>query len=287
MLGMAGRRSAPSTTMALTNASLASLEDALSRSRPEAVLRAVSDAFGRRAAILCGMQRAGTVLCHMAASLGLELDVLFVDTGVLHRETIATRDKLAAAHPTLRVRTLWPAATFEEQVDRVGVLYLTKEGQERCCELRKTDPLRRVRGQYDVLFGALRRDEGGKRAGVRFVELDRELAVLRVHPLAGTTRADLDAYVAAKAGTEMPVVINPLHRWGFATIGCVPCTTPVRPDEEERAGRWRHLTDVAYCGINPTDREAFDSPMTDAEEGRIERGLERFAECLAAEEAAP
>jgi phosphoadenosine phosphosulfate reductase len=41
---------------------------------------------------------------------------------------------------------------------------------------------------------------------------------------------------------------------GFSTIGCFPCTTPVRPDEPERAGRWRHLADVAYCGINPIDR---------------------------------
>jgi phosphoadenosine phosphosulfate reductase len=41
---------------------------------------------------------------------------------------------------------------------------------------------------------------------------------------------------------------------GFPTIGCFPCTTPVLPGEPERAGRWRHLAGVEYCGINPTDR---------------------------------
>jgi phosphoadenosine phosphosulfate reductase len=41
---------------------------------------------------------------------------------------------------------------------------------------------------------------------------------------------------------------------GFPTIGCFPCTTPVLPGEPERAGRWRHLAGVDYCGINPTDR---------------------------------
>jgi len=50
------------------------------------------------------------------------------------------------------------------------------------------------------------------------------------------------------------VAMNPLHAMGFPTIGCFPCTTPVRPDEPERAGRWRHLAGVDYCGINPTDR---------------------------------
>jgi phosphoadenosine phosphosulfate reductase len=45
---------------------------------------------------------------------------------------------------------------------------------------------------------------------------------------------------------------------GFLTIGCFPCTTPVRDDEPERAGRWRHLAGVDYCGINPTDRANVD-----------------------------
>jgi phosphoadenosine phosphosulfate reductase len=73
---------------------------------------------------------------------------------------------------------------------------------------------------------------------------------LRIHPFAGLSREALDAYVA-----EHPdVVVNPLHSMGFPTIGCFPCTTPVLPDEPERAGRWRHLASVQYCGINPVDR---------------------------------
>jgi phosphoadenosine phosphosulfate reductase len=43
---------------------------------------------------------------------------------------------------------------------------------------------------------------------------------------------------------------------GYPTIGCFTCTTPVLPNEPERAGRWRHLASVEYCGINPTDRDA-------------------------------
>ena len=78
------------------------------------------------------------------------------------------------------------------------------------------------------------------------------MGALRIHPFAGLDRAALDAYVAGHAD----VVVNPLHVMGFPTIGCFPCTTPVRPDEPERAGRWRHLAGVEYCGINPTDRAA-------------------------------
>ncbi|MFT3773767.1 MAG: phosphoadenosine phosphosulfate reductase family protein [Minicystis sp.] len=130
------------------------------------------------------------------------------------------------------------------------MLYLSREGQERCCELRKTAPLLGVRGRYSALVGALRRDEGGARSVVRPFGLDPAMNALRIHPFANLARADLDAYLAA----HPDVVQNPLHSMGFPTIGCFPCTTPVIPDEPERAGRWRHLASVQYCGINPIDR---------------------------------
>lgn len=244
--------------MIVSRADIEALDKKLEGLSPAEVLRLATDALGPRVAILSSMQRAGTVLCHMANALGRAepIDVVFVDTGVLHRETLDTRDALAASSPHLNVRTLHPAETFAEQTRARGVLYLTKDGQETCCDLRKSKPLESVRGAYDVLVSALRRAEGGKRGKVPLVAYDPEMRALRLHPLANASDADLDAYEAAHAAGPSPVVKNPLHGWGFPTIGCFPCTTPVREDEDARAGRWRHLADVAYCGINPTDRAA-------------------------------
>ena len=184
----------------------------------------------------------------------MRFDVVFVDTGVLHQETLGTRDRLASSHGHLRIVTLSPARTFAEQTRDEGLLYLSKEGQERCCELRKSEPLASVKGQYDVLVGALRRGEGGLRDAVEVLALDPQMGALRVHPFAHFSNDALELYLRENAQG----VLNPLHTMGFPTIGCFPCTTPVRPNEAERAGRWRHLADVAYCGINPTDvrREA-------------------------------
>ena len=198
--------------MLLRRSDLAPTNDALAKLTPLEILRLVWEAFGDRAAILSSMQRAGTILCHMADRARLGMDVVFVDTGVLHPETLATRDELAATHPHLRVKTLAPLRSFLEQTRAVGLLYLDKEGQERCCDLRKSEPLRAVRGQYDVLVGALRREEGGRRSLVGCVEIDDDLGLLRVHPLAFTTRAELDRYRETHDG----VVINPLHHLGFA-----------------------------------------------------------------------
>ena len=238
--------------MRITVAHLDALNLRFEGAEPLTLLRFVHETFGERAAILSSMQRAGAVVCHLADRAGLAFDVVFVDTGVLHAETLATRDALAATHPRLRVVTLRPERTFVEQTAAEGLLYLSKEGQERCCELRKSDPLRSIRGRYDALIGALRRDEGGARAHTPPFGLDAEINALRVHPLAAMPRESLDRYLA----DHPDVVLNPLHLMGFPTIGCFPCTTPVRPDEPERAGRWRHLAGVEYCGINPGDRAA-------------------------------
>ena len=236
--------------MRITAADLDALERRFEGAEPLDILRFAQATFGERAAILSSMQRAGAVVCHLADRAGLAFDVVFVDTGVLHAETLATRDALAASHRRLHVVTLHPERTVAEQTAEEGLLYLGKEGQERCCDLRKSAPLRAIRGRYAALISALRRDEGSARAGVRTFGLDPEMNALRVHPLAAMPRDALDRYLA----DHPDVTMNPLHSMGFPTIGCFTCTTPVRPDEPERAGRWRHLAGVEYCGINPVDR---------------------------------
>jgi phosphoadenosine phosphosulfate reductase len=236
--------------MRVTDQDLSPLNDRFREATPLAVLRFVQEAFDERAAILCSMQSNGTALCHLADRAGLRFDVVFVDTGVLHAETLATRDALAASHPNLRVVTLRPDRTFAEQTRELGVLYLSKEGQERCCELRKSAPLHAVRGRYDVLVTPLRRLEGGARRVVLPFGLDPPMNALRVNPFAWLGPGGLEGYL----GEHPDVVINPLHEMGFPSIGCFPCTTPVLPNEPERAGRWRHLAEVQYCGINPVDR---------------------------------
>lgn len=235
--------------MRVTERMLQPLNERFQSATPLEILRFVRASFGERAALLSSMQRAGAALCHLADRAGLGFDVLFVDTGVLHTETLRTRDAVAASCPNLRVLTLAPERTMAEQIAAEGVLYLSREGQERCCDLRKTAPLLGVRGRYDALVAALRREEGGSRGDLRPFGLDPAMNVIRVHPFAGLSRDDLDAYLAA----HPDVVVNPLHAMGFPTIGCFPCTTPVIADEPERAGRWRHLASVQYCGINPTD----------------------------------
>src|SRR5262245_57676689 len=101
--------------MRITETDLATLNELFRTRSAVDVLRFAKEAFGERVAILSSMQRAGTALCHMADRAGLDFDVLFVDTGVLHTETLRTRDELALTHRHLRVVTLTPERTFAQQ----------------------------------------------------------------------------------------------------------------------------------------------------------------------------
>ena len=139
-----------------TQADLVELNKAFEDRSPADLLRWTKDIFGKRVAALTAMQKAGSVICHMISSMKINMNVLFVDTGVNFPETLETQHRLAQAYG-LKIMTLHPEKTMEQQTREYGVLYLTPEGQKHCCEMRKTEPLLATRGDYDCLIGSLRR----------------------------------------------------------------------------------------------------------------------------------
>ncbi|MBA4030634.1 MAG: phosphoadenylyl-sulfate reductase [Planctomyces sp.] len=254
----------------LSQADLTELNRTFEERSPTELLHWATEMFGPRAAAISAMQMAGSVLCHMISAQKLALPVLFVDTGVNFQETLETRDRIATEYG-VEIRTLKPDLSMDEQTKQLGVLYLTPDGQERCCHLRKTLPLAKTRGQYDCLVSSLRRAEGGKRDNVPILSVDPPMNSLRLNPLANLQDDQMDAYIATHR-----VIINPLHYQGYSTISCNRCTTPVLPNEPKRAGRWRHLGPWAmYCGINATDVDGGISPSIDLGQEVVDRILGR------------
>lgn len=251
----------------LSNADLLELNRRLDDHTPQDLLLWARDVFGSRLAGLSALQESGTVVCHMLHTLKIDIPVLFVDTGVNFQETLDTRERVRNEYG-LNVVSLHPELTMAEQTAKYGVLYLTHEGQEQCCQMRKNDPLARTKGQYDAMIGSLRRAEGGRRDACQILSVDVPMNLVRINPLANMTDDQLHAYIK-----EHNVIVNPLHAQGFTTIGCNRCTTPVLPHEQKRAGRWRHLGSWApqYCGINPSDRDPSKSPAIDLPPKLIDR----------------
>jgi phosphoadenosine phosphosulfate reductase len=121
---------------------------------------------------------------------------------------------------------------------------LFERDPDLCCSLRKVRPLAETLSGFVAWGSGIRRDESSSRAGTRIVDWDAQREMIKVNPLAAWNQDDVDAYVA-----QHQVPINPLVELGFASIGCAPCTRPVAPGEDPRAGRWagRNKTE---CGIH-------------------------------------
>jgi len=259
----------------LSQADLIDLNRTFEERTPQELLQWAKTTFGDRVAALSSMQKSGSAICHMMQTIPVDLSVLFVDTGVLFPETLETRDRIAQNYG-LNIRTLAPVKTMQEQTEELGVLYLTAEGQKQCCDLRKSEPLNAVAGEYDALVSSLRRSDGGARGSCPILATDTNLNCLRVNPLVNFTDEQLASYI-----TENEVITNPLHDQGYATIGCNRCTTPVLPQEPKRAGRWRHLGQWAvYCGINPTDLDPERSPAVEFSQELIDRILNRTTDYM-------
>jgi phosphoadenosine phosphosulfate reductase len=204
------------------------------------VLRWAGDTFGDQFAITSSM--ADGLLAHIASDAVPGVHVIFLDTGYHFAETIGTRDWITGVLPITLVNVT-PQLSVAEQDAQYGAK-LHDRDPDLCCSLRKVRPLAEALAGYLAWGSGIRRDESPTRAGTRLVDWDARREMVKVNPLAAWTQDDVDAYVA-----EHGVPVNPLFQLGYGSIGCAPCTRPVAPGEDPRAGRWagRGKTE---CGLH-------------------------------------
>ena len=78
------------------------------------------------------------------------------------------------------------------------------------------------------------------------IEQDATFGLVKVNPLAHWSGDQVWSLLG-----EEGVPTNPLHARGFRSIGCEPCTRPIRPGQHEREGRWWwEDTDKKECGLH-------------------------------------
>jgi len=184
----------------------------------------------------------GCALVDMIARHRLPVDMFTLDTGLLFPETYALWHRLQERYGVV-IRALRPALTVAQQAAVFGER-LWERDPDRCCALRKVEPLRAALRGAQAWVTSIRRDQTADRSTAHVLEWDERFALVKVNPLAHWTSADVRAYVRAH---DVPT--NPLHERGYPSIGCLPCTTPVAAGESDRAGRWRGK-EKTECGLH-------------------------------------
>ncbi len=214
---------------------------ALEAASAEDVIRWACDTFGETLCMSCSWQKQSSVLVHMMSRLGIEMAVIELDTHLFFRESYETRERLVERYNLKLIQpTVLPIASqhAEEGVN------LWESDPDRCCHLRKVEPLQRALGPFNAWISGIRRDQSPSRANTQKATWSEDYQVWKVHPLADWSERQVWKYIV-----EHDIPYNPLHDAGYRSIGCIPCTRPTRRDEEERAGRWAG-SDKLECGIH-------------------------------------
>jgi phosphoadenosine phosphosulfate reductase len=137
----------------------------------------------------------------------------------------------------------------QEMVRRHGLnlFYNSVDLRKLCCAVRKVEPLNRALKGLDAWMTGLRREQAVTRAAVRKIELDRDHDnVVKINPLADWSYEEVWHYIR-----RHNVPYNQLHKQGYPSIGCAPCTRAVKPGEDARAGRWWwENPDTRECGLH-------------------------------------
>jgi len=199
------------------------------------------DEFGADLCLTCSWQKQSSVLVHMISELGLEVPVIELDTQLFFRETYETRGRLIERYGLELIRP--EVLTVAEQHRQEGP-NLWERDPDRCCHIRKVEPLERALEPFAAWISGIRREQSLTRADAQRAEWSERYGVWKIQPLVDWNAKRVDAYIHVN---EIPY--NPLHDVGYPSIGCMPCTRPVVKDEDERAGRWGD-SDKIECGIH-------------------------------------
>jgi len=188
------------------------------------------------------------LLTHAAAQAGVAIDIVTLYTGRLFPETYDAWAETERRYG-IRIKAFLPdSATLEPLLSRIGVNGFREsvENRHACCHARKVAPLGRALAGAEGWISGLRASQSNIRADIRFVATDPDRGLVRFHPLFDWTRAQV-----VDAVRDQDIPYNALEDKGFLSIGCQPCTRPVLPGEDERAGRWWWERDSAReCGLH-------------------------------------
>jgi len=205
-----------------------------------------------RIALVSSFGAESVVLLHMVSLINPSLPVLFIDTQMLFDETLAYQIDVARQLGLSEVRRIRPNPVDVSDKDPNGAL--NQLSKDACCALRKTEPLQQALGEFDTWITGRKRFQSGTRAALEFFENDGDRRI-KVNPLAHWQPKDLQTYIEAH---QLPK--HPLLAKGFASIGCAPCTSPVKDGEDARAGRWRD-SNKTECGIHFVNGAAQYQPL--------------------------
>lgn len=186
---------------------------------------ALSTAFGQE----------GQVLTDIIFKNNYPITVFTLDTGRLFEETYQVMDATQRKYKKRIISYVPDTCALENLIHSDGALgfYESIEKRKACCATRKIEPLKRALKDKDLWITGLRAAQSEYRASVSMFQYDTDFEILKFNPLVHWDIEQVETYLVTH---QVPQ--NPLHKKGYPSIGCAPCTRAVHPGQGIRSGRW-------------------------------------------------
>ena len=209
---------------------------------PQQVLAWAFRTFGSGVAISSAFGAEGMVLIDMASGVRQDFRLFTIDTEFLFPETYSLMDRIEEKYG-ISIERVYSELSPEAQERTQGAALWTRD-PDRCCNLRKVEPLRRKLSDLNAWITSIRRDQTSARSGARRIEWDAKFGLVKINPIVDWTSKQVWRYIH-----EHDVPYNQLHTQDYPSIGCTHCTRAVRPGEDPRAGRWPGFSKTE-CGLH-------------------------------------
>lgn len=206
---------------------------------------ALRDPDAGELALVSSFGAESVVLLHMVSVAKRDTPVIFLDTELLFAETLVYQQEVSERLGLTDVRVIRANEADLARTDPDRTLH--QRDTDACCTLRKTVPLQRALKPFDGWITGRKRFHGNGREALEFFEVEPGTGRLKVNPLAHWRPEDVQTYMEENRLPRHPLVAK-----GYPSIGCMPCTSPVKEGEDIRAGRWRG-EDKSECGIHFVD----------------------------------
>lgn len=194
------------------------------------------------------------VITALIAKNDLPITIFTLDTGRLFQETYDVFHKTLKKYKK-EIKVYFPEAdAVEKLLEAKGPnsFYDSVENRKECCFIRKVAPLTNALKGNEIWITGLRAEQSENRNDLQEFEYDEKFQLIKYNPLLKWTLKEVEDYLE-----KNNVPQNVLHKQGFVSIGCAPCTRAISPGEDIRAGRWWWESSHKECGLH--------SPLTGKE----------------------
>lgn len=207
---------------------------ALDAAHPIDIVKWAAERVGSSIVVTCSFE--DLVLADVVTRAVPGIEVTMIDTQYVFAETHWLAQEAQQRHG-VNLRVVKPSLNVVPD-------NLWQRDTSACCDVRKVKPLEELLLDATCWVTGVRRADGPTRATTPVVTYDANRNVLKVNPLAAYSDDDMVTYEHLHELAE-----HPLKSRGYASIGCWPCTRPVAPGEDKRAGRWSGQ-EKTECGLH-------------------------------------